>query len=63
MRRAAFLATLAAGFGLVGVSIHGITSVDTQLKLAAERNAPAVTEPVLDRHDCHHHHQHRGGDV
>ena len=35
MRRAGFLATLAAGFALVGASLHGMTGVDRTLKVAA----------------------------
>jgi hypothetical protein len=59
MRRAALLVTLAAGFGLVGVSIHGMTRVDSQLKLVDQQTA----QPALDPHrDCHRH-EHRGPDV
>jgi hypothetical protein len=53
MRRFGFLAVLAAGFGLLGASLHGMTSVDRTLQAAAP--APA-TVPVLEahHHGCHH---------
>ena len=35
MRRAGFLATLAAGVLFLGASLHGMTKVDTTLKIAA----------------------------
>jgi hypothetical protein len=62
MRRVALIATLAAGFGLVGASVHGITSMDTKLKLADERmqSGPGF---VSDRHDCHHERGHHGPEV
>ena len=52
MRRAGFIATLAAGVGLLGASLHGIANVDRQLEIAA---APtAQPELVRERHhgDC-----------
>jgi hypothetical protein len=54
MRRAGFLATLAAGVGLLGASLHGMTTVDNTLKVAA---APTPSPEVLQermpsRHDC-----------
>jgi len=59
LRRAGFAATLAAGVGLLGVSVHGITNVDHELKLAAAGTpAPAPMsvqgETVQDwrGHDC-----------
>ena len=61
MRRAGFLATLAAGVGLLGASIHGMTNMNATLKLAAATPTPAPVEEqwqpdyVRDR-DCH-----RGG--
>jgi hypothetical protein len=67
-RRAGFVATLAAGVGLLGVSLHGMTNVDRQLKLAAATPAPLQAQPVqqdvvqesrgrdCDRHDREHHH-------
>jgi hypothetical protein len=45
MRRAGFLATLAAAVGLLGTSLHGMTRVDTTLQIAA---APAP-QPELVR--------------
>ena len=45
MRRAGFLATLAAGVLFLGASLHGMTEVDTTLKIAA---APAP-QPELVR--------------
>jgi hypothetical protein len=56
MRRAGFLATLAAGIGLLGASLHGLTSMDTTLKLAAATPTPQHASPqfVSDPHrDCH----------
>jgi len=41
-RRTGFLATLAAGIALLGVSFHGITSVDHELKVAAANPAPSL---------------------
>ena len=35
MRRAGFLATLAAGVALLGASLHGMAGVDTTLRIAA----------------------------
>ena len=49
-RRVGFFATLAAGVGLLGASLHGMTSVDRELKLAA---APTPQPSfVQERHDC-----------
>jgi hypothetical protein len=47
MRRAGFLATLLAGVAFLGASLHGMTQVDTTLKVAA---AP-TPQPELVR-DC-----------
>ena len=58
MRRAGFIATLAAGVALLGASLHGMTRVDTTLRVAA---APAVApqpELVRDRRDCHRERHH-----
>jgi hypothetical protein len=61
VRRAGFLATLAAGVGLLGASLHGMTSVDRELKIAAATPTP---QPDLvqewkvrdcDRNDPEHH--------
>ena len=35
MRRVGTIATLAAGVGLLGASLHGMTNVDHTLKIAA----------------------------
>jgi hypothetical protein len=59
MRRAGFFATLAAGVALLGASLHGLTSMDATLKIAAATPAPRQASPqfVSDPyHDCH-----RGG--
>jgi hypothetical protein len=53
MRQVALIATLAAGFGLVGASVHGITSMDTKLKLADERTQQPQPGFGSERHDCH----------
>jgi hypothetical protein len=58
MRRAGFLATLAAGVALLGASLHGMTSVDTTLKLAAATATPPPApqsegEFVTERHHRH----------
>jgi hypothetical protein len=47
MRRAGFLATLIAGVLCLGASLHGMTKVDTTLRVAA---AP-TPQPELVR-DC-----------
>jgi hypothetical protein len=66
MRRVALIATLAAGLGLVGASVHGITSMDTKLQLADQRMQQPQPGFVSDRHDCpreEQHEQHHGPDV
>ena len=51
MRRAGFLATLAAGMGLLGASLHGLMSdVDTTLRVAAAPPPPATV--VHERRVC-----------
>jgi hypothetical protein len=54
MRRAGFLATLAVGVSLLGASLHGLTSMDTTLKIAAAPTTPAPPqaspEYVFDHH-------------
>ncbi|HWK29175.1 MAG TPA: hypothetical protein VNS09_21615 [Solirubrobacter sp.] len=45
MRRVVFIATLLAGFALLGVSVHGMTTVDHTLEVAAATPTP-----------CHEHH-------
>ena len=54
MRRFGLIATLAAGFGLLGASLHGMTGVDRTLQIAAATPAPF---PVLEEH-CHHRERH-----
>jgi len=44
MRRAGFLATLAAGVAFLGASLYGMTSVDRTLEIAA---APTVTPELV----------------
>ena len=66
LRKAGFLATLAAGMALLGAAFHGMTSVDHELKLAATTPAPAPSLETVnewkgrdcDKRDGHHH---RGG--
>jgi hypothetical protein len=68
-RHAGFVATLAAGVCLLGVSLHGITNVDHELKLAAATPAPVQGHPELVRdtsrgRDCDKHgRQHHGPEV
>ena len=61
MRRTGFLATLAAGVALVAASLHGMTSVDRTLMVAAApKPAPVIApELVLERRDCHREREHR----
>jgi hypothetical protein len=47
MRRAGFAATLVAGVGLLGASLHGMTSVDRTLAVAAATPAPSAPTPEL----------------
>jgi hypothetical protein len=54
MRKAGFLATLAAGVALLGASLHGMAAVDTTLKIAA---AP-TPQPELIRQDCERERHH-----
>jgi hypothetical protein len=65
LRRAGFAATLAAGVGLLGASLHGITNVDRTLKIAAATPAPPVLRQDViqewhvrdcDKHEREHHH-------
>ena len=64
LHRVGFLATLATGVGLLGASLHGMTGVDTTLKIAAAPTpSPALLHeraPVRDR-DCDRFRHHRGG--
>lgn len=45
LRRAGFLATLAAGFLMLGAAVHGIVDVDRTLKVASARTAPPASTP------------------
>ncbi len=46
-------AVLAIGMGLMGFSLHGLVSLDTQLSNAAQRTAPSQQQvPVSDDRDC-----------
>jgi len=47
MRRAGFAATLVAGVGLLGASLHGMTSVDRTLAIAAATPTPSAPSPEL----------------
>jgi hypothetical protein len=65
-RHTAFLATLAAGMGLLGASFHGFTSVDHELRVAATTpTSPPSVETVNEWkvRDCDRgdRHGHRGG--
>jgi hypothetical protein len=54
MRRVGFLATLAAGAGLLGASLHGMTNVDRTLKIAAAPTpAPELVREWKAPRDCH----------
>ena len=65
MRRVGTFATLAAGVGLLGASLHGMTDVDRTLKIAAATPAPAPQIDVvreLERpRDCDRQHHRRHG--
>ena len=67
MRRAGFLATLAAGVGLLGASLHGVTSMDHTLAAAVATPAPVIQpdqrEFVGDHRgrDCDRGRQHPDG--
>ncbi|MBE2319843.1 hypothetical protein DVA67_028015 [Solirubrobacter sp. CPCC 204708] len=70
MRKAGFAATLVAGVGLLGVSLHGMTGVDRTLAIAAATPAPTAPSQdlVLERSklDCDRYerpHRDRGGRV
>ena len=54
MRKAGFAATLVAGVGLLGTSLHGMTSVDRTLAIAAATPTAPSRELVLEkqRRDC-----------
>jgi hypothetical protein len=53
VRRAGFLATLAAAVGLLGASFHGMTSVDRELKIAAAPTPqPELVQEQWHVRDC-----------
>ena len=55
MRKAGFVGTLVAGVGLLGASLHGMTSVDRTLAIAAATPTPSAPSPdvVLEQQrDC-----------
>ena len=56
LRRTGLAATLALGLGLLGASLHGMTRVDTTLRLAAATPTPQIATP-----DFVSEHHHRGG--
>ena len=61
-RRTGFLATLAAGIGLLGASFYGFTSVDHELKVAATTPAPSLeTVKEYKVRDCDRPGGHRAG--
>lgn len=64
-RRTGFVATLAVGVGLLGASLHGLTGVDRELRLAASPTpAPSVVLEHQVRDGCERpHHHRRGGEV
>jgi hypothetical protein len=56
LRRTGLIATLAAGLALLAASLHGMTRVDSTLRLAAATSAPHLATPgvvVEHHHRCH----------
>lgn len=47
MRKVGFAATLMAGVGLLGTSLHGMTSVDRTLAIAAATPTPTAPSQEL----------------
>ncbi len=47
MRKAGFAATLMAGVGLLGASLHGMTSVDRTLAIAAATPTSVPSEELV----------------
>ena len=47
MRKAGFAATLMAGVGLLGASLHGMTSVDRTLAIAAATPTAVPSEELV----------------
>ena len=63
MRRVGFIATLVAGVGLLGASLHGMTNVDHTLKVAAAQQSAPQTELVREqtgKRDCDTWREHQG---
>ena len=63
MRRVGFIATLVAGVGLLGASLHGMTDVDHTLKVAAAQQSAPQTELVREqtgKRDCDREREHLG---
>jgi hypothetical protein len=54
MRRAGFIATLAAGVGLLGASLHGVTRMDHTLAAAAATPAPVIHQDGRQFVGSHH---------
>ena len=54
MRRAGFIATLAAGVGLLGASLHGVTRMDHTLAVAAATPAPVIQQDRREFVGAHH---------
>ena len=52
LRRSLFAAVLVAGTALFGAGIHGITGMDTELRLAAQRTDDHPTPVRYDRWNC-----------
>ncbi len=64
MRRVGFIATLVAGIGLLGASLHGMTDVDHTLKVAAAQQSAPPTELVREqtgKRDCDRRREHPSG--
>ena len=54
MRRFGVIATLAAGVGLLGASLHGMTSMDHTLAVAAATPAPVIQQDRREFVGAHH---------
>ena len=62
VRRVGLIATLATGVGLLGASVHGMTSVDKTLKIAAAPTpSPELLQERSSVRDCDRDKRHRGG--
>jgi hypothetical protein len=53
LRRAGFVATIAAGLAMLAAALYGMTRVDTTLQLAAAGSAPQTTL-VIDVREHRH---------